>query len=470
MPRGLLLSLLLLSGGCATIPKEKDQAFTFAVEAVQENSFGIGANAAWRFVESADPDDPRYDRGLRLLAQSAQGLELQWAASMIFRQIAQARRNVELVPDALRGIQGIVESGVYDEDTLLTAFISSEEFSDLPEDLQAFVNYHHGLDLARRGADEWARKSFEKLPAHSDYFAAAQYVLAVQLVAEGDFPQAINSLEALLQLEELPPDLETKIERTLARLAFEEQRYKDALVHFETLRKLAPNDPEILLEMAWTHYYLGDSRKTLGLLTALDAPVHRDYISPERYLLEALSLRRLCQFGAARKAAVKLEHRYAKSLKKISAGILPQNIPQLRTAAKLRSISYDNSTFLTQLKKESRLLSSFKDDIGEGFHEFLSSLYERGISEATLKEEELIVRDLAQLTEELLSAREGVGLIIHELSVSLLRGRRRPAGAPEKPPVNVPMTGDRVFYSFTEEYWTDELDDLLVIAEDRCID
>ena len=75
-----------------------------------------------------------------------------------------------------------------------------------------------------------------------------------------------------------------------------------------------------------------------------------------------------------------------------------------------------------------------------------------------------------ELTEELLSAREGVRLIIHELGVSLLRGRRRPAGAKEKPAVEVPLTGDRVFYKFNGEYWTDELDDLVVIAEDRCID
>jgi hypothetical protein len=148
---------------------------------------------------------------------------------------------------------------------------------------------------------------------------------------------------------------------------------------------MAPDDPEILLEMAWTHFYLGDSRKCLGLLIALDAPVHATYISPERFLLEALALRRLCQFGAAREAATRLEAKYEASLTALAAGTLPQDIPEMRT-------------------------------------------------------------------------------------VALLRGRRRPFGASEKPTVDVPLTGDRVFYPFSGEYWTDELDDLLVIAEDRCID
>ena len=79
-------------------------------------------------------------------------------------------------------------------------------------------------------------------------------------------------------------------------------------------------------------------------------------------------------------------------------------------------------------------------------------------------------QDIAELTEELLSAREEVRVIVHELGVSMLRGRRRQPGAVEKPEVEVPITGDRVFYPFQGEYWTDELDGLIVIAEDRCID
>jgi hypothetical protein len=108
--------------------------------------------------------------------------------------------------------------------------------------------------------------------------------------------------------------------------------------------------------------------------------------------------------------------------------------------------------------------------LGKPLSAYLRDLYTRGIEESLRREEELIRFDVAELTEELLSAREGVRLIVHELGVSLLRGRRRPEGALEKPAVEVPLTGDRVFYPFEGEYWTDELDDLLVIAEDRCID
>ena len=142
----------------------------------------------------------------------------------------------------------------------------------------------------------------------------------------------------------------------------------------------------------------------------------------------------------------------------------------MRAAARLRGRSRNNALFLERLKLEISHLSSLKWELGKKLSAFLLNLYARGLDEAERREEELIGDDVAELAEELLSAREGVRLIVHELGVSMLRGRRRPPGAVEKPAVEVPITGDRVFYPFQGEYWTDELDGLIVIAEDRCID
>jgi tetratricopeptide (TPR) repeat protein len=311
---------------------------------------------------------------------------------------------------------------------------------------------------------------FAMLPENHHYAARADYVRAVQLVADGNFFKAKKKLEILKDHPAYDFELSKDVERTLARIAFEEERFEDALKHFGELKKLAPNDPEILLEMAWTYYYLGNSRKTLGLLTAFDAPVHKSYISPERYLLEALALRRLCQFGAAREAAVRLEKKHNKSLMALRRGVLPQNIPPLRTAAKQRGFSRNNSKFTDRIVYEIQILEDLNGPLGDDLFGFLTNLYRRGLEETRKREEELLRYDIVELTEELLSAEEGVRLIVHELGVSMLRGRRRPPGAVEKPAVDIPITGDRVFYPFEGEYWTDELDGLVVIAEDRCID
>ena len=470
-PKNLaVLIVVILGASCATVPTQKDEAFSFAVEAVQVKSYTQGARAAWTFIEKTDPDDPRYDRGLRLLARSLEGLDLTWAATMTYREIAQARRNMELVPDALAGLRRIMNTGVFDEDTIITSFIAGEEFGDLSIETQAFVDYYQGLDLAKRGEDEWADKRFDRIPQSSPYAYEAMYVKAVRLIAEGEYGDAIEELEDLKEKRNVPVSLQRKIERTFARLAFEERRYDDALSHFETLRELAPDDPEILLEMAWTHFFLGDSRKTLGLLIALDAPIHQTYITPERYLLEALALRRICQFGAARQAAVSLEGRYAESYRELAKGTLPEDIREIRLAARQRGFSKGNADLLDRIKYEKAVIEDKARKFGPQLVGYLGDLYTRGLEEARRKERELTRAEIVELSEELLAAREGVRLIVHELGVALLRGRRRPAGAPEKPAVEIPLTGERVFYPFRGEYWTDELDDLFLIAEDRCID
>lgn len=465
---GVLCVLFFLA--CASAPLQKDDAFVFAVEAAQQKENESAAKAAWVFVDNADPDDPRYDRGLKLVALSCERMGLTFIAAMIYRQIAMERRNMEIVPEALLGLQRIVENYAFSEDVLIKSFIAAQEFGELPKDIQAFIDYHQGLDLVRRGAEKWAEAHFSRIPQTNSYFYKAEYVRLVGLVADGDYRSAIARLKAMLAKKELTKKTRTNVHRTLGRLAFEERRYSDALFHFDMIAELAPNDPDILLESAWTHFYLGDSRKTLGYLVALDAPVHRRHISPERYLLEALALRRLCQFGPARSAAARLERRYEKSLLQLSKGALPNQIEELRKAARYLTGSKDSVLFLESLHKEKQILNSHQDLLGKKLYAFLDNLYQRGISLATKELEARWEDDLNQLAEELLASREGVRLIIHELGVSLLRGRRRPQGVPEKPAFDVPKTGDKVFYSFDREYWTDELDKLMVVSEDRCID
>lgn len=469
MTRALLATLLALSFGCrATAPLDKDEAFLSAVDNQQKDRHVRAVNAAWAFIEASDPDDPRYDRAMRLTGLSLEQLGFTFGASMLYRQIAQDRRNIELVPDAILGIARVVDTQAYDDDTLLTSFVATEEFGFLPEEARAFVDYYQGLDLARRGIDDWAQERFSQLPEGSEYAHRARYVSAVRHIADGSYEPALEILEEILEDEEIRDELRNEVRRSVARIAFEQERFEDALVQYEELRTEATDDPDILLESAWTTYYLGDSRKTLGLLIALDAPIHRGFISPERYLLEALALRRLCQFGAAREAAVRLERRFGASLAALAGGTMPEDIAEIRSAARQRGFARGNGRFGDRLEAERDLLRHVRLD--ERLETYLAELYGRGAVEVERREAEQLDREVAALTEELLAAQEGVRLIVHELGVSMLRGRRRPTGAREKAAVEIPLTGELIFFPFQGEYWTDEMNDLVVVAEDRCIE
>ena len=72
------------------------------------------------------------------------------------------------------------------------------------------------------------------------------------------------------------------------------------------------------------------------------------------------------------------------------------------------------------------------------------------------------------MTDELLQAEDGVRLILHELGVAILRGHGRNAGQVNELPLTEAEPGT-VRWRFDGEFWTDEIDDLVILMEDRCI-
>jgi tetratricopeptide (TPR) repeat protein len=452
------------------VGESRDAAFNAAVDALASGDPAGAARSAWTVLDGLNRDDKRYDRAARLLAVSAEQLGLRYPASLLYLDIAEAKRDPDLVPDALRGLERIVMGGPHDEDTLVAGFLASAEHPNLPPEIQPFIDYLQGLDNARQGLDVWAAARFARLPTASPYAARAAYVRAVQLVAARKLPEASAAFDALLERDDLPADVATDARRSLARLAFEAGRYDDALARYEAIRDRAPDDPALILEMAWTQFHRGDSRRALGLLMALDAPIYADLIAPERFVLEALSLRRLCQFDAARIAAVRLRTQYGEALRDLEAGVRPIASVPLRKAARRRGESRSRSAFRESIDRELAWVTGHRRKLGAPLAAGLEQMLRRGLDNATQAEERALSREVRQVAEELLQADEGVRLIQHELAVALLRGRRRPEGPPEAPPVEVRVSDRRTLFAFSGEFWTDELDDLVVTLDDRCVE
>ena len=126
--------------------------------------------------------------------------------------------------------------------------------------------------------------------------------------------------------------------------------------------------------------------------------------------------------------------------------------------------------FIESLKRERALVKSLKSQLSPALSQALDKMYSRGHAAALIRREALLRREIDLLSEELLGAEEAVRLISHELSVALLRGRKPPIGRGPVPPVGEIARLDQALYTFKGEFWTDELDDLVIAAEDRCID
>jgi len=458
------------AGACGTvnISKDRDQAYNQAVEAFSNEDHEVAARASWAYLDGANKDDVRYDRALRLLAESAENMGMSYVASLWYLDIAKAKREVELIPLVIRGLERIVMGGPHDEETLVKGFLASSEFAQLPPEVQPFLDFLQGRNSTSANLDDWANKRLNRIPAKSPYYHQAQYVRIVRAIARGQLPAAGEALDELVKEKNLPAKLKRDIVRSQARLAFESKDFEKAVEMYEKLRTLAPDEPGLLLEMAWSHFYLGDSRRALGLLLALDAPVYQKLIAPERFMLEALALRRLCQFNHARKAAVRLQGRHGDALDDLHAGVPLMKSKALRGAARLRGSTRRLADFRKLLQREKRQIDEYS--LGDKLTKFLTTLYDRGIAEARRREERDMRVEVRRVAEDLLRAEEGVRLILHELSVAMLRGRRRPPGVKEKPLIKVAPGGKNVFYGFVGEFWTDELDDLVVTLRDRCID
>ena len=475
LPRAALpraLAALALSA-CATtpaeIPQEREQAFLLSVERLEGGDHATAAAAAWAYLRGAGEDDPRYDRALRLLARSAESLGLRYPASVWWTEIARARRDAALTPEAVDGLRRVIESGEYDEESIVTDFLAVEELPKLGGELDDFVKYTQGLHNLRQGLTAWGLAQLGAIHPDSPYHERARYALAVHSVARGELAEAAAPLQALAE-EARDPLVRRDALTALARLAMQRRDYAAGLSAFERVREQVPDAPEVLLEVAWAHYYKGDPRRALGYLLALDAPAYGGLIAPERYILEALTLRSLCQFGPAREATTRLRARYAAALSDLYGGVPPERSVPLRAAAASRGALRAHERLARSLEGERARLSALAPRLGEGLTEALGALYARGEEAASARLEGALRRESAALARELIAAEEAVRLIAHELAVALLRGRQPPPGRPPVPPLDALATSAQVAFGFTGEFWTDELDELVVAAEDRCID
>jgi hypothetical protein len=101
------------------VGESRDAAWNVAVTAFASDDFTSAAKAAFTVLDGMSRDDKRYDRAIRLLALSAEALGLRYPASLWFLDIAESKREPELVPDALRGLERIVMGGPHDADTVV---------------------------------------------------------------------------------------------------------------------------------------------------------------------------------------------------------------------------------------------------------------------------------------------------------------------------------------------------------------
>jgi tetratricopeptide (TPR) repeat protein len=464
------------------------EVFEQGVEAYKSGAERTAAARLFTYLKGNDPAADHYEWAEFYLAKNFERMGLIHAASEYYYNVAKEQKRAELLPEALRSLERIMNEHPYDRTLIVEDLIGSSQFGTLPPDVKTFVAYHQGLHDLGQNREKWAQRHFEVL----DRADATVSPLAKRYVAKARFARALRTLrtthtkeskaqrdardEALKTLQELADDkaqedfkLRNTAYRTVARLHYEEGRFDEALAAYEKIEVpfLSREEADLFLEKAWARYFNGDYRGTLGILLSLDAPSYRRHFRPERYILKALSYEALCHYAAAKGAAREFLRRYGRTLSQIRRSRDPLSDPVVRRAVVARAQPKRVLAHLNALKREREIVEGL--DQASGLREHLTRMYDLKLGEVNRRLDRIVKEEAGQVTEGLLDYEEQARLLDYEVSLEVFRRLKRGSGKKivDKQP-SIPLGSKQVYYQFNGEYWNDELHDYRFRIENRC--
>jgi tetratricopeptide (TPR) repeat protein len=165
---------------------------------------------------------------------------------------------------------------------------------------------------------EWAKKVPEKHPR----FLQAKFVEALAEYSIGSKKRALEMQEGLIKnprAEESEREFQGLIALNLARMYFQEQKYKEAHQSFLTVNKDHPLWLQGLSELGWAQLMSGDYEGAIGNMYSIHSPFFAAAYKPESYVIRTIGYLNLCQYGDAYRTLTVLEKDYRLMLENIDA-------------------------------------------------------------------------------------------------------------------------------------------------------
>lgn len=163
---------------------------------------------------------------------------------------------------------------------------------------------------------EWAKKVPEKHPR----FLQAKFVEALAEYSIGSKKRALELQESLIKnprAEESEREFQGLIALNLARMYFQEQKYKEAHQAFLTVNKDHPLWLQGLSELGWAQLMSGDYEGAIGNMYSIHSPFFAAAYKPESYVIRTIGYLNLCQYGDAYRTLTVLEKDYRSMLESI---------------------------------------------------------------------------------------------------------------------------------------------------------
>ena len=158
---------------------------------------------------------------------------------------------------------------------------------------------------------KYVHRRLQSIPVSNRLFPEALLVKATAYHFDKQYNKAVKVFKMCAKEAEKRKDVEEKklknyfsvIQESciinIARLYFKQGEFEKAIRHYEDVPKTSIQWPYILLEKAWSYYYLGNYNRSLGLLITYRSPLLESYFMPEAEVLKALNYYQLCLYPDA---------------------------------------------------------------------------------------------------------------------------------------------------------------------------
>ena len=271
----------------------------------------------------------------------------------------------------------------------------------------------------------------------------------------------------------------------IARTHFKNGDFEKAIRHYEAIPKTSIKWPYILLEKAWSYYYLGKHNKSLGLLITYDSPLLESYFMPEAEVLKAMNYYQMCLYEDALLVIQNYYNAYkprSVALKKV-----------IRSKSR-KDLAFYEMMFspISKSEKENRFLRNLITQMSKRikYNLDLNSLYElnkeifRDHKDANMKMLIRMQRDLKeQINHYVKVSMFNFVNEIHKLSESMFnlklevlakqrdlvyKSRDIRASRSRGNVKNLDMSKYQEFWSFNNAFWADELGEYTFALDNNC--
>jgi hypothetical protein len=196
-----------------------------------------------------------------------------------------------------------------------------------------------------------------QIPEAHTKWPQAQFILALAEYQTGSKTKALAMQEELvkkLDLDKTRMEFQGLVSLNLARMYFQEQKFKESREWFQRIYKDHPLWLQGLQEMGWSQLQSGDYEGAIGNMYSVQSPYFSAVYKPESYVIRTIGYLNLCQYGDAYRTLTALEKTYRPWQKKMDfyQKVNPDFLTTVRKFLALKSASAEIDGLPSQVVRE----------------------------------------------------------------------------------------------------------------------